>query len=86
MTVRILNPYNMSYSKKKYSNVQVAFARDGGIPYSGFFSRTTKDGVPVQSLCLSTVLVIIFGLIYLGSSSALNGASNYLTGLPSPQY
>lgn len=49
-----------------------AFARDGGIPFSKFFSRTNSQGVPVPCVILGTVCVIIFGLIYLGSSAALN--------------
>ncbi|KAK4701505.1 choline transport protein, partial [Phenoliferia sp. Uapishka_3] len=55
------------------SRMTHAFARDGGIPFSPFFARVHPvTGVPVNAVYLSTVLVIIFGLIYLGSSSALN--------------
>lgn len=50
-----------------------AFARDRGIPASKFFARVhpTLD-VPLNSLILTTVIVVIFGCIFLGSSSAFN--------------
>ncbi|BFZ60328.1 hypothetical protein YB2330_001364 [Saitoella coloradoensis] len=55
------------------SRMTYAFARDGGLPFSRFFSRVQKKhDVPMNALILSTIIVIIFGCIYLGSSSALN--------------
>lgn len=55
------------------SRMTHAFARDGGLPFSKFFSRTNhKTGVPDRCVILVTILVIIFGCIYLGSSAALN--------------
>jgi choline transport protein len=54
------------------SRMSYAFARDGGLPFSRFFSRMHPSGVPINAVLLSTILVIIFGCIYLGSSSALN--------------
>ncbi|RSH87903.1 uncharacterized protein EHS24_000421 [Apiotrichum porosum] len=54
------------------SRMSYAFARDGGLPFSKFFGHMNKNGVPVPAVMLSTVLVIIFGCIYLGSSTALN--------------
>jgi choline transport protein len=50
-----------------------AFARDYGIVFANVWSREhPKLGVPVWSITMTSVWVIIFGLIYLGSSSALN--------------
>lgn len=50
-----------------------AFARDGGLPFSKVFAKVnTRLGLPVNALILTTVLVIIFGCIFLGSSSAFN--------------
>ena len=47
--------------------------RDGGLPFSRFFARVhPSQKLPVNSLILTTVLVIIFGLIFLGSSAAFN--------------
>ncbi|KII95549.1 hypothetical protein PLICRDRAFT_170188 [Plicaturopsis crispa FD-325 SS-3] len=54
------------------SRMSYSFARDGGLPFSPFFAQMRPNGVPVNAVLLSTVLVIIFGLVYLGSSSALN--------------
>jgi choline transport protein len=55
------------------SRMTYAFARDGGLPRSKFFAKVhAKLGLPLNSLCLTTVLVIIFGCIFLGSSSAFN--------------
>ncbi|KAF7967822.1 hypothetical protein HWV62_32936 [Athelia sp. TMB] len=55
------------------SRMTFAFARDKGLPFPKYFSRVNPTlQVPMQSLALSTVFVIIFGLVYLGSSSALN--------------
>lgn len=51
------------------SRMVYAFARDGGLPASRFFARVHKKlNVPLNALYLTTALVIIFGLIFLGSS------------------
>lgn len=51
------------------SRMVYAFARDGGLPASRFFARVDKRlNVPLNALYLTTALVIIFGLIFLGSS------------------
>jgi len=50
-----------------------AFAKDKGLPFAAFWSReSVKWGVPIPAITMTSVWVIIFGLIYLGSSSALN--------------
>jgi amino acid transporter len=54
------------------SRMSYAFARDRGLPFSRYFSIMHKSGVPINAVLLSTVCVVVFGLIYLGSSSALN--------------
>ncbi|KAJ5404611.1 Amino acid/polyamine transporter I [Penicillium cosmopolitanum] len=55
------------------SRMIYAFARDGGLPASFFFSRIhPKLQVPLNALYLNLVLVIIFGFILLGSTSAFN--------------
>jgi choline transport protein len=55
------------------SRMTYAFARDRGLPYSRFFAKVhaTLD-LPLNALYLTQVLVVIFGLILLGSSAALN--------------
>ncbi|PWY86820.1 amino acid permease [Aspergillus heteromorphus CBS 117.55] len=55
------------------SRMIYAFARDGGLPASKFFSRVhPRLGLPLNALMLTSVVVIVFGFIYLGSSSAFN--------------
>jgi amino acid transporter len=50
-----------------------AFARDGGLPFSKFFARVHKKlDVPLEALGLTTLVVVIFGLILIGSSSAFS--------------
>ncbi|KAE8317943.1 amino acid/polyamine transporter I [Aspergillus transmontanensis] len=55
------------------SRMIFAFARDGGLPASRFFAHVPQRlGLPLNALALTTLVVIIFGLIFLGSSSAFN--------------
>lgn len=55
------------------SRMTYAFARDRGMPFSSYLSKIDKRlDVPVWSLLFTTVWVIIFGCIFLGSSSAFN--------------
>ena len=55
------------------SRMTYAFARDGGLPFSKFFSKVhSRLHLPLNALYLTTALVIIFGCIFLGSSSAFN--------------
>ncbi|RJE26323.1 Gaba permease [Aspergillus sclerotialis] len=55
------------------SRMVFAFARDGGLPASRFFARVhPKLGIPLNALMLSSVIVICFGFIFLGSSTAFN--------------
>lgn len=50
-----------------------AFARDGGLPASRFFAKVhPKLELPLNALYLTTILVVVFGCIFLGSSSAFN--------------
>lgn len=55
------------------SRMTYAFARDGGLPASHFFAKIhPRLGLPLNALYLTTALVVIFGCIFLGSSSAFN--------------
>ncbi|CAD6589621.1 MAG: hypothetical protein ASARMPRED_004145 [Alectoria sarmentosa] len=55
------------------SRMTYAFARDGGLPASRFLAKVhSKHEMPLNALILTTVLVVIFGCIFLGSSSAFN--------------
>jgi choline transport protein len=59
------------------SRMTYAFARDRGVPFSWFFAKVhpTLD-VPLNALVLTTILVIIFGCIFLGSSSAFTAITS----------
>jgi choline transport protein len=55
------------------SRMTFAFARDGGLPFSRLLSLVHPTLlVPLNALSLTTILVLIFGCIFLGSSSAFN--------------
>jgi amino acid permease (GABA permease) len=50
-----------------------AFARDRGLPFSQTFAEVhPRWSIPVNALLLTNAVVVMFGLIYLGSTSALN--------------
>ena len=55
------------------SRMTYAFARDGGLPFSKIFARVhPKLDVPLEALAFTITVVVVFGLIFLGSSSAFN--------------
>lgn len=60
----------LSYQYCQYSLINTLTAsRDGGLPASPFFSKVhPKLKVPLNALYLTVFLVIIFGVIFLGSS------------------
>ncbi|KAK5131441.1 hypothetical protein LTR08_000905 [Meristemomyces frigidus] len=59
------------------SRMTYAFARDRGLPFSKFFARVhPKLDVPLEALGLTNVVVLIFGCIFLGSSSAFNAITS----------
>lgn len=50
-----------------------AFARDGGLPYSSFFSHVSeRHKFPVRTTVLALVFCSIYGLLYLVSTTAFN--------------
>lgn len=50
-----------------------AFARDRGLPFSHVFAQVhPRVGIPVNALLLTNGIVVIFGLVFLGSTSAFN--------------
>jgi choline transport protein len=54
-----------------------AFSRDGGLPYSTTFSHVNRRfGIPLNALCLTTLVTLLFGCIFLVSSSAFNAISS----------
>ena len=54
-----------------------AFARDGGLPASRWLAKVHPAlDLPLNALYLTTALVVIFGCIFLGSSSAFNAITS----------
>ncbi|GAM88167.1 hypothetical protein ANO11243_061980 [Dothideomycetidae sp. 11243] len=50
-----------------------AFARDNGLPYSTFFARTHPTlQVPANATFATLVFCVLYGLIYIGSTTAFN--------------
>ncbi|KAH6989506.1 amino acid/polyamine transporter I [Ilyonectria sp. MPI-CAGE-AT-0026] len=50
-----------------------AFARDNGVPYSKYFVKIDKRlGFPVRTTVASFVFVLLYGLLYLASTTAFN--------------
>jgi choline transport protein len=55
------------------SRMSYAFARDGGLPFSRFFAKVHPTlNVPLNALLWTTAWVVIFGLIFLGSTNTFN--------------
>ncbi|KAL4993947.1 amino acid/polyamine transporter I [Aspergillus recurvatus] len=55
------------------SRLIFAFARDGGLPASRFFAKVHPTlNLPLNALILTVAVVICFGCIFLGSTSAFN--------------
>ncbi|TKA75574.1 hypothetical protein B0A55_07933 [Friedmanniomyces simplex] len=49
-----------------------AFARDKGVPFHGFLSRVTLDGLPRNAVVFTLVFSSLLSLIIMGSSVAFN--------------
>lgn len=59
-----------------------AFARDNGIPFSKVFSKIHPNlQMPVNAMILNAIFLIIYGLLYIGSTEAFNSfiSSSILT-------
>ncbi|CEJ92890.1 Putative Amino acid permease [[Torrubiella] hemipterigena] len=55
------------------SRMIFAFARDGGLPFSRVFSRVhPKLGLPLNALLLTSGVVIVFGVLFIASTSVFN--------------
>ncbi|EQL04234.1 Amino acid/polyamine transporter I [Ophiocordyceps sinensis CO18] len=55
------------------SRMIFAFARDGGLPASSFLAKIhPRLGLPLNALMLSSAMVVLFGFVFLGSTSAFN--------------
>lgn len=59
-----------------------AFARDDGLPFSGWLRRITTIGtpIPLNAIILSLFITIIVSLLNLGSATAFNSIVGLLSG------
>ncbi|PYH93898.1 amino acid transporter [Aspergillus ellipticus CBS 707.79] len=48
-----------------------AFAQSGGLPFSPFFAKTT-NGMPMNATIGASTFIALYGLIYIGSTTAFN--------------
>lgn len=58
-----------------FSRVWWSFAREGGVPFSGFLSKsliTKKDVIPANAIYFGFVACAVIGLLELGAATALN--------------
>lgn len=59
------------------SRMSYAFARDHGMPFSSFFSKVHPAlDVPLNALLWTVGWVIVFGFIFLGSTSTFNAITS----------
>ncbi|KAK5710287.1 hypothetical protein LTR17_018993 [Elasticomyces elasticus] len=62
------------------SRLTWAFARDNGLPYSGFFSRVHPTlHIPLNALGLVTLIAALLGLINIGNTTAFNAILSLAT-------
>lgn len=62
--------FNLSTSRQTW-----AFARDNGLPFSGWIAKVDKKlQVPVNSVALTCVITILLSLINIGSDVAFNAS------------
>lgn len=55
------------------SRTTLMFARDGGLPFSSYFSQIDqKRQVPTRTIVLSSMIQAVLGVIYIGNTTAFN--------------
>jgi len=63
---------NISYQAST-ARQTFAFARDGGLPFSGWIGRIDgRAGIPVNAILLSAVITFLLSLINIGNADAFN--------------
>ena len=59
------------------SQMVYAFARDGGLPASKLFARVHQRlGLPLNALCFTTTVTVLFSCVFIVSSAAFNAISS----------
>ena len=57
-----------------------SFSRDGGLPFSAFFAKVaTNQKAPVNATMGCSVLISLYGLVYIGSTTAFSSFINMAT-------
>jgi amino acid transporter len=66
--ISIISLISLAFLCAQSSRLAFAFARDGGLPFSGFFSKVNHQShVPVNAICLVVVINMALMSIYFGS-------------------
>jgi choline transport protein len=66
--ISIISLISLAFLCAQSSRLAFAFARDGGLPFSSFFSKVNpKSQVPVNAICLVVAVNIVLMSIYFGS-------------------
>ncbi len=69
--ISVIGLVSLAFLCAQSSRLTFAFARDGGLPFSNFFSKVNKKShVPVNAICLVVVVNIAFMSVYFGSVTA----------------
>ena len=64
--------FNLSTSRQTW-----AFARDEGLPFSGWLGKVHKDlHVPVNAITLTCIITVLLSLINIGSNAAFNASTS----------
>jgi choline transport protein len=59
------------------SRMAYAFARDGGLPASAIFAQVDQRlQIPFSALCLTTITTLLFGCIFMISSTTFNAITS----------
>jgi amino acid transporter len=71
--ISIISLISLAFLCAQSSRLGFAFARDRGLPFSGFFSKVNHQShVPVNAICLVVVINMALMSIYFGSVTGFN--------------
>ena len=67
------NPYLWIFAGTTSSRTLWAISRDGALPFSSIWMQVSpRFQMPVNAICLSATVVCLYGLIFLGSTTAFS--------------
>jgi choline transport protein len=71
--ISIISLVSLAFLCAQSSRLAFAFARDGGLPFSKFFSKVDrKSQVPINAICLVVAINMALMSIYFGSVTGFN--------------